>query len=99
MGPLGGEAEVLDRLVAERNDATLAEYADLFASRTGQRTGTPALCRALKRLGWVRKRRRSGPASRVVWTCQRAGWRGETKPPTPAPGGSFPSTRAASTRA
>ena len=97
--PLGGKVGALDQLVAERNDATLAEYADLFARRTGQRTSTPAICRALKQLGWVRKQRRSGPANRIVWTWQRAEWRGATKPPRSIPGGSSFSTRAASTRA
>ena len=34
--PVGGEAATLAALVAERNDATLAEYADLLAERTGR---------------------------------------------------------------
>jgi len=33
--------------VAERNDATLAEYADRLAERTGVRRSASALCRAL----------------------------------------------------
>src|SRR5215217_8770925 len=53
--PLGGEREALAGLVAERNDATLAEYADLLAARTGVRRSPSALCRALKALGLVRK--------------------------------------------
>src|SRR3954451_10181356 len=48
--PVGGERETLAALVAERNDATLAEYADLLADRVGVRRGPPALCRALKAL-------------------------------------------------
>src|SRR5438270_379980 len=48
--PLGGEQEALAGLVAERNDATLAEYADLLAERTGVRRSASALCRALRAL-------------------------------------------------
>jgi transposase len=51
-------------LVAERNDATLAEYADRLAERIGVRRSLAAVCRALKGLGLVRKKRRSGPPSR-----------------------------------
>lgn len=61
--PLGGRLAALGALVAERRDATLSEYADLLAARTGERRSTPVICRALKQLGWVRKQRRSGPAS------------------------------------
>src|SRR4051812_39181551 len=42
--PLGGEREALAGLVAERNDATLAEYADLLAERAGVRRSASALC-------------------------------------------------------
>src|SRR4029079_16409420 len=41
--PVGGEAATLAGLVEERNDATLAEYADRLAERTGVRRSTPAL--------------------------------------------------------
>src|SRR3954449_284130 len=64
--PVGGEAATLAALVAERNDATLAEYADLLADRTGVRRSPSALCRALKALGLVRKKRRSRPPSGTV---------------------------------
>src|SRR3954462_2559134 len=40
--PLGGDREALAALVAERNDATLAEYADRLAERTGVRRSPPA---------------------------------------------------------
>ena len=72
---LGGEREALAGLVAERNDAALAEYADLLAARTGVRRSPSALCRALKALGLVRKKRRSGPPSRIARTWPRHGGR------------------------
>jgi len=71
--PLGGKLEALALIVAECNDATLAEYADRLASRTGEpKRSMPVICRALKRLGWVRNQRRSGPASRTARTWQPA---------------------------
>ena len=98
--PLDGDLLLLNQLVAERNDATLAECADLLAARTGKpQRSAPALCRALKRLGWVRKQRRCGPANRTVWTWQPAGPRGVTRPPGSTRPGSSSPTRAASTRA
>ena len=85
--PLGGRLEALGILVAERNDATLAEYADLLAARTGERRSTPVICRALKQLGWVRKQRRSGPASRIEWTWQQDASHGGKRPtPSTRPG-------------
>ena len=69
--PVGGEAATLAALVAERNDATLAEYADLLADRTGVRRSPSALCRALKALGLVRKKRRSRPPSKTARTWPR----------------------------
>ena len=77
--PLGGRLEALSALVAERNDATLAEYADLLAARTGERRSTPVICRALKRLGWVRKQRRYGRASKTEWTWLPPEQRGKPK--------------------
>src|SRR6476646_78147 len=74
--PLGGEREALAGLVAERNDATLAEYADRLAERTGVRRSASALCRALKALGLVRKKRRSRPPSGTVRMSPRRGGRG-----------------------
>src|SRR3954447_4148952 len=49
--PVGGEGATPAGLVAERNDATLAEYADRLAERTGVRRSPSALCRALRALG------------------------------------------------
>ena len=74
---LGGATAVLADLVRARNDATLAEYADQLAARTGHRYDTAALCRALKRLGFFSKGRRYMPPSRSV----------PTLPPSARPGG------------
>jgi transposase len=81
----GGEAEALGALVAERNDATLAEYAALLAGRTGIERSPSALCRALKALGLVRKKRRSGPPSRTARTWPRRGGRGAPTWPASIP--------------
>jgi hypothetical protein len=42
--PLGGNLAVLADLAAEQNDATLAEYAERFAARTGTRRSVAAIC-------------------------------------------------------
>ena len=97
--PLGGKLDVLAGIVAERNDATLAEYADLLADRTGERRSPSVICRALKRLGWVRKQKRSGPASKIVWTWQPAASHGGSRPAASTQPGSCSSTKAASIRA
>ena len=79
--PLGGRLAALAEIAAEHRDATLTEYADMLAARTGERKrSAPVVCRALKQLGWVRKQRRSVPASRIEWTWQPPGPRGRLKP-------------------
>lgn len=79
--PLGGRLALLAEIAAEHRDATLVEYADMLAARTGElKRSAPAICRALKQLGWVRKQRRSGPASRIERTWQPPGPRGRPKP-------------------
>ena len=80
--PLDGDLLLLNQLVAERNDATLAEYADPLAAGTGTpRRSAPAICRALKRLGWVRKQRRCGPTSRTARTWRPPGQHGAPRRP------------------
>jgi transposase len=74
--PVAGEGAVLAELVAERSDATLAEYAESLAARTGVRRSLAALCRALKGLGLVRKKRPSGHRSRSGRTSRRRDRRG-----------------------
>ena len=83
--PVGGEAATLAALVAERNDATLAGYADRLAERTGVRRSASALCRALKALGLARKKRRSGPPSRTGRTWPRRGGPGAPSWPASIP--------------
>jgi transposase len=97
--PLGGQAAALAELVAEQGDATLSEYAERLAARTGVRRSLAAVCRALKALGLVRKKRRSEPPSRTARTSPRRGphgapnWQGSTR------AGSSSSTRPGSTPA
>ena len=95
--PLGGEREALAALVAGRNDATLAEYADLLAERTGVRRSPSALCRALRALGLVRKKRPSRPPSRTGRTSLRRGGPGAPSWPGSTPPASCSSTRPGST--
>src|SRR5215208_6183584 len=58
----GAEAE-LRTLVREDPDATLSELGDALAERRGVRRSTPVICRALRRLGLPRKKRRCTPPS------------------------------------
>ena len=54
---------VLRSLVAERNDATLAEYTRAFTARTGEEISESSVCRALRRHGLVVKKRPCGRVS------------------------------------
>ena len=60
--------DTLKDLVAERNDRTLAEYAQDLDKRAGMKASPPTLCRALRKLGLRRKkepaRGGAGPARR-----------------------------------
>ena len=67
-----GEA-IVRALVAERNDRTLDEYIEQLAARGGPRVSRPTLCRALRRLGLWRKKRRCAPASKIAPTSRRSG--------------------------
>ena len=68
-----GEA-ILRALVSERNDRTLDEYREQLAARTGQpRVSRPTLCRALRRLGLWRKKRRCAPAGKTAPISKRSG--------------------------
>jgi transposase len=85
--PVGGEAGTLATLVAERNDATLVEYAALLAERAGVRRSASAVCRALKALGLGRKKRPSGPPSKAGRTWSRRGRPGGSTWPASTPAG------------
>lgn len=67
-----GEA-MLRGLVAERNDRTLEEYIALLTAGGGPRVSRPTLCRALRRLGLRRKKRRCAPANETAPTSKRSG--------------------------
>src|SRR5918998_3393552 len=97
--PVGGAAAAPAAVVAQKNDATLAECADRLAERTGVRRSVAALCRALKRLGLVRKKKRSGPPSGTGPTSSRGGRRGGPSWPGSTHAGSCSSTRPGSTPA
>ncbi len=75
-----GEA-ILGELVAADNDATLAEYAAAFEVRTGRKVSVPMVCKALKRLGLGRKKRRSGLPSRIGRMWPRSAPPTGTRPP------------------
>lgn len=96
---LGGAEDVLRTLVAEQNDATLAEYAERLARRTGQRRSPSAICRALQRLGLPRKKRRFAPSNRSARTSPKHGRPGTLAWPELRRSGSSSSMRVASTRA
>lgn len=50
------EAE-LRTIVADNQDATLAEFCELFADKTGNWVGKSAMCSALQKLGLNRKKK------------------------------------------
>ena len=95
--PVGGEGAALAEPVAARDDATLAEYAGRLAERTGVRRSPAAVCRALKALGLVRKKRRSGRPSRTAPMSLSGGHHGAPTWPGSRPSGWSSSTRPAST--
>ncbi|HUU23080.1 MAG TPA: IS630 transposase-related protein [Phycisphaerae bacterium] len=62
---VGRLRERLEAFVAEQPDATLAELRD----RTGVNCTLAAICKTLQRLEYRRKKRRCGPLSKIVPTC------------------------------
>lgn len=62
---VGRRREQLEELVARQPDATLAELRD----RTGVACSLAAICKTLQRWGYRRKKRRSGPLSKIALTC------------------------------
>ena len=55
----------LDALIAAAPDATLAEHCARWEQAHGRRPSPSALCRALQRRAWRRKKRPSTPASKT----------------------------------
>jgi transposase len=98
-GLVGGKTSVLVELVDEQNDATLAEYAKGLAARTGVRRSLAAVCRALKSLGLVRKKRHSGRPSRTGRMSPRPGRHGVPSWPGSTPHASSSLMRPGSTPA
>ena len=98
-GLVGGAVAALARLVDEQNDATLAEYAERLAARTGVKRSLAAVCRALKSLGLVRKKRHSGLPSRTGRMSPKHGRRGVPSWPGSTRLASSSSMRAGSTPA
>ena len=98
---LGGAGpEELTAMVAERPDATLAEYAAMPAERVGRRFSPAVPCRALRRAGLRRKKRPCAPASRSGPTSPPPGRAGGRRSwARSIPTGLSSSTRAASTPA
>src|SRR5918998_3822344 len=88
----GGRARVVDaageallsELVAADNDATLAAYAAAYEARTGRKVSAPMACKALKRLRLGRRKRRSGPPSRIGRTWPRSAPPTGTRPRRPS---------------
>jgi transposase len=56
------EAGMLPQLQAH-DDATLEQHCDLWEQTHGERVSRWTMSRAIKRLGWTRKKSRSGPRS------------------------------------
>jgi transposase len=92
-GLVGGVVAALAGLVEEQNDATLAEYAERLAARTGVRRSLAAVCRALKRLGLGRKKKHFGRPSRTGTMSPRHGRGGVPSWPGLTPKASSSSTR------
>ena len=73
--------DTLEDLVAERNDRTLAEYAQELDKRAGVKASLPTVCRGLKKLGLRRKkepaRGRARPARARPSTERVAGRAGQ----------------------
>ncbi len=80
-----GVADALARLVGERNDLTLAEYADRLAAEMGVRAAPSMVCRALQRLNLPRKNRPCAPPSGRRPRSSGRGPRGGTRPSPGSP--------------
>ncbi len=81
---LNGDLDALAAEAAAHPDGFLHEFARWVEERTGHRHSLPALCRALRRLGWRRKKSLCTPVSRSVRMFKRSVRSGAiNKPPGP----------------
>jgi transposase len=64
------EEDCLREIVEEANDLTLEEYGERLRQRCDLELSHSTISRTLARLGLVRKKRRSGPASRSETTSR-----------------------------
>ena len=87
---LGSGLERLKRQVEQHPDLTLQDLLD----RCGVAASIMAVHRALVRLGFRRKKRRSGPVSRTARTSRRSGRLGFSGPPSWPRSGWCSSTKA-----
>jgi transposase len=68
--------EYKDQLIAiyeKNNDATLAEYCELLADETGKWVSVPTMCRTLRKLELIRKKKRCAPVNRKVNESRSSG--------------------------
>ena len=56
----------LRELVVENHDATLVEFCELFAVKTGNWVSRTAMCRSLQKLGLSRKKKHCGVAKQEL---------------------------------
>jgi transposase len=68
----------LERQLAASPDASLAQHCQRWATAQGAPVSPSAMRRAIRRLTWTRKKRRSPPAN----VTNRPASGGETRPPT-----------------
>jgi transposase len=62
---LNNASTELREIVAAHPDATLVEFCELFAQKTGNWVGRTAMCSALQNLGLNRKKKQSGVAKQA----------------------------------
>ncbi len=84
-GTIGPEQEAALRAqLAEHPDATFAQHAQLWQAGQGSALSEWTLGRAIRRLGWTRKKSRSGPASGTRSTAKPSGLSSPLRPPRPS---------------
>ena len=69
----GAMAELLHMIISRMPDATVAELTEALIQEAGQSTSRSAVVRALRRLGYTRKKSASSPPSRTLRRTANAG--------------------------